>query len=55
MYFSISPTHIPKKRKLLLNNPRYFNDLTDEHFATPKTAKRHLAFAKKSIMRPGKN
>lgn len=47
MYFSITPTHTPKKRKLLLNNPRYFNDLTDEHFATPKRAKRHLAFAKK--------
>jgi len=47
LYCSISPTHTPKKQKLSFDNPRYFNDLTEEHFSTPKRAKRHLEFAKK--------
>lgn len=47
MHCSISPTHTPTNQKLSFNNPRYFNDLTEEHFSTPKRAKRHLEFAKK--------
>jgi len=47
MYCSIPPTYTPQVRKLSFDNPRYFNDLTEEHFSTPRRTKRHLAFAKK--------
>jgi len=30
-----------------MDNPRYFNDLSDKHFSTPRRAKRNLTFAKK--------
>ncbi|XP_029345932.1 uncharacterized protein LOC100571994 [Acyrthosiphon pisum] len=42
----ISPTQTSKKGKFSLNHPRYFNDLTIEHFSTPNRAKIYLAFAK---------
>ncbi|XP_060873586.1 uncharacterized protein LOC132947339 isoform X1 [Metopolophium dirhodum] len=43
---NISPTQTSKKGKFSLKYPRYFNDLTVEHFSTPIRAEIYLAFAK---------
>ncbi|KAF0762941.1 THAP-type domain-containing protein [Aphis craccivora] len=37
----------PVERLGSMDNPRYFNDLSDKHFSTPRRAKRNLTFAKK--------
>jgi len=40
---------MPVKRQGSMDNLRYFNDLSDKHFNTPRRAKRNLAFTKKKI------